>query len=100
MLLLVGSPSGSAGKESACSAGDWVLIPGSGRSPGKRNGKPTPGLLPEEFQGQRSLAGYGPWDYKELDLTERQLSHLIKEQTTFLCVNECGLAKNPHVKCK
>ena len=38
MLLLVGFPRGSAGKESACSAGDWVLIPGSGRSPGKRNG--------------------------------------------------------------
>ena len=38
MLLLVGSPSGSAGKESARSAGDWALIPGLGRSPGKRNG--------------------------------------------------------------
>ena len=29
-----------AGKESACSSGDPCLIPGSGRSPGKRNGYP------------------------------------------------------------
>ena len=27
-------------KESACNAGDPVLIPGSGRSPGKGNGNP------------------------------------------------------------
>ena len=31
-------PGGSDGKESACSAGDLGLIPGSGRSPGEGNG--------------------------------------------------------------
>src|SRR5574339_1058885 len=31
---------GSAGKESACNAGDWGSIPGSGRSPGEGNGNP------------------------------------------------------------
>jgi len=31
---------GSDGKESAYNAGDQGLIPGSGRSPGKRNGNP------------------------------------------------------------
>ena len=35
-----GFPGGSAGKESACSAGDPGLIPGWGRSPGERNGNP------------------------------------------------------------
>ena len=35
-----GSPCGSAGKESACNAGDLGLIPGSGRSPGGENGYP------------------------------------------------------------
>ena len=30
-------PSGSAGKESACNAGDLGLIPGLGRSPGGRH---------------------------------------------------------------
>ena len=33
-------PGGSAGKESACNAGDLSLIPGSGRSPGEGNGNP------------------------------------------------------------
>ena len=32
-----GFPSGSEGKESACSAEDLGLIPGSGRSPGEGN---------------------------------------------------------------
>ena len=31
---------GSDDKESACSAGDWGLIPGPGRSPGERKGYP------------------------------------------------------------
>ena len=30
----------------------------------------TPVFLPGEFQGQRSLAGYSPWNYKESDMTE------------------------------
>jgi len=27
-------------------------------------------FLPEEFHGQRSLAGYSPWGHKELDTTK------------------------------
>ena len=50
-------PCGSAGKESACNAGDLGLIPGLGRFPG-------------EVHGQRSLAGNSPWDYKKLDMTD------------------------------
>ena len=33
-------PGGSVGKETACNAGDLGSAPGSGRSPGERNGKP------------------------------------------------------------
>ena len=33
-------PCGSAGKESACNAGDLGSIPGLGRSPGEGNGNP------------------------------------------------------------
>ena len=36
----MGFPCGSAGKESACNAGDLGLIPGLGRSPGKGKGYP------------------------------------------------------------
>ena len=35
-----GFPGGLDGKESACSAGEQVSIPGLGRSPGEGNGNP------------------------------------------------------------
>ena len=35
-----------------------------------RKWKPTLVFLPEESHGQRSLAGYGSWDGKELDTTK------------------------------
>ena len=44
----MGLPSGSDGKESSCNAGDPGSIPGSGGSPGERNGLPTPVFLPGE----------------------------------------------------
>jgi len=40
------------------------------KSPWRREWLPTPVILPREFHGQRSLAGYNPWGYKELDKTE------------------------------
>ena len=36
----MGVPGVSDGKEITCSVGDLVLIPGSGRSSGERNGYP------------------------------------------------------------
>ena len=44
---------------------DVVLITGSGRSPGRRNGKPTPVFLTGESHGQRSLEAYSPYSHKE-----------------------------------
>ena len=38
--VFLGFPSGSAGKESACNAGDLGSIPGFGRSPGEGKGYP------------------------------------------------------------
>ena len=55
---LKGFPDGSAGKESACNAGDASLIPGSGRSPGGGKWQPTPVFLPEKSHGQRRLSDY------------------------------------------
>ena len=37
-IVTQGFPGSSEGKESACNAGDWGLIPGSGRSPGEGTG--------------------------------------------------------------
>ena len=35
-----------------------------------RKWQPTPVFVPGKFHGQRSLAGYSPWGYKELDTAE------------------------------
>ena len=56
-------PGGSAGKESTCNVGHLGLIPGLGRSPGGGHGNTSCHLfLPGESHGQRSLAGYSPWN--------------------------------------
>ena len=60
-----GFPGSSAGKESACNAGDLGLIPGLGRSPGEGKGL-TPVSWPGELHGL-----YRPWGRKESDTTER-----------------------------
>ena len=59
--------------------GDLCSIPGSGRSPGEGNGKPTPVFLPGKSHGWRSLVGYGPRGHKESDTTEQRyfLSFLV-----------------------
>ena len=37
----------------------------------RRKWQPPPVFLPEEFHGQRSLAGYHPWVHKESDTNEQ-----------------------------
>ena len=39
--------------------------------PWRKKWLPTPGFLPGDFHGQRSLVGYSPWSRKKLDTTER-----------------------------
>ena len=46
-LPIQGFPGGSDGKEPACNAGDWGLIPGLGRSPGGGQGNPLQYSSPE-----------------------------------------------------
>ena len=43
----------------------WV-----GKIPWRRTQQLTPGFLPGESHGQRSLADYSPWGHKESDMTE------------------------------
>ena len=59
--LFFSFPGGSDGKEFVCNAGDSGSIPGSGRSPGEGNGKPTAVFLPGESHGQRCLVDCSPW---------------------------------------
>ena len=63
--VFLGFPGGSAGKESACNAGDLGSIPGLGRSSWRREQLSIPVFWPGEFQGL-----YSPWGHKESDTTE------------------------------
>ena len=53
-------PCDSAGKESACSTGDWV-----GKIPWRKERLPPPVFWPGEIHGL-----YSPWGCKESDTTE------------------------------
>jgi len=64
--VFLGVHCGSAGKESACNAGDL-----SWEDPLEKERLPIPAFWPGEFHGLHS-----PWDLKESDMTE-QLSHKL-----------------------
>ena len=68
LMIYMGFPGGSDGKESTCNAGDLGSIPGLGRSRGEGKGYPLQYYCLEKSHGQRSLVG--PWGHKELDMTE------------------------------
>ena len=72
---ILGFPSDSDGKESTCHVRDLGSIPGLGRSPGGGHCKPLQYSCLENPHGQRSLAGYSPWDHKESDTTEWLSKH-------------------------
>ena len=59
-------------------AGDGRLSPWVGKISWRRAWQHTPVFLPEEFHGQKNLAGYSPWDCTELDMTERK--HVVPYQ--------------------
>ena len=59
-----GFPAGLVGKESTCKAGDLGWTPGSGRSSGGGHGNQLQYSCLENLHGQRSLAGYSPWDHQ------------------------------------
>ena len=54
-------------KKLPTNARDPGLIPGE--DPLEEEMATHSSILPGEFHGQRSQAGYLPWDYKELDKT-------------------------------
>ena len=64
-FLEMGFPCGSAGKESACNAGDLGSIPGLGRSSGEGKGYPL------QYSGLENPRDYSPWGRKESDTTEQ-----------------------------
>ena len=75
-------PDGSAIKNLPASVGDPGLIPRSGRSPGKGNDNPFRCSCLRNPMGERSLAGYSPWDLKR---TRYDL--VTKQQQPYVCVH-------------
>ena len=71
-------PDNSAGKESACNAGNLASIPGLIRCLGGGHGNPLQYSCLENPHGQRSLAGYNLWSCKESDMTEQLSTHTFK----------------------
>ena len=71
--VFLGFPGGSDGKESTCNVGDLGSIPGLETSSGGGHGNLLQYFCLENAHGQRSLAGYSPWDLKE-SVTTEQLS--------------------------
>ena len=53
---------------------DADLIPGLGRCPGEGNGNSPLVFLPGKSYGQRSLAGYSPWNHKYMSYIANYIS--------------------------
>ena len=69
----IGPPRWLSGKEFTCEFRSQRRLrfdPWIKKLPWWRAGQPTSVFLPGESHGQRSLAGYSPWDHKELCTTE------------------------------
>ena len=81
LLALGGFPGGSAGKESACSAGDLGSIPGLGRSSGGN-------VYPLQYSGLENSMDCIVRGATESDTTE-QLSHIA---STLLPVHRSALS--------
>ena len=76
----LGLPWGLSGKESACSAGNWGLIPRLGKIPWMRKWQPALVFLPGKSPGQRSLMGYRVlWGLNKL-LGENCAQHILNVQ--------------------
>ena len=78
IMHLMGFPGGSDGKESACSAGDTGSIPGSGRSPGERNGYPLQYSCLEKSMGREAWQATVHGVAKKTE----QLTHKSKDKKT------------------
>ena len=62
LTIYLGFPGGSDSKESACSAGDMSLTPGSRRSPGEGNGNPL------QHSGLENAMDRGAWQIQPMGL--------------------------------
>ena len=97
----LGSPGGASSEEPACQFRGHKRLgfdPWVGRIPWRRAWQCTPGFLPGESQGQRSLEGYSPWGHTDLATTEPHarkpseivtiITHILHRKTLRLTVTK------------
>ena len=77
MCVYMGFLGGSAGKKSACNAGDLDSFPGLGRSPGEGKGYPL------QYSGLKSSMDSIVPEMAESDTTEQFPFHLFPHYTAF-----------------
>ena len=72
LIIHMGFPGGTSGKEPTCQCGDMRgrFNPWVGKIPWRKAWQPTQVFLPRKSRGQRILVGYSPYGHKELDMTE------------------------------
>ena len=74
IITWLGFPEGTSGKEPACQYRRHQrhgFDPRVRKIPRRMEWQSTPVFMPGESQGQRSLAGCGPWGRRESDRTEQ-----------------------------
>ena len=104
--LVPGFPCSSAGKESACNAGDPGSILGLGRSLGGGHGNPFQYSCLENSHGQRSLVGRSPRGCNVLDMIKQlstshqasQLSFELYISIPILLLDALGLGSRSRFK--
>ena len=75
----------SESKQSTCQCRRDRLDSWVGKIPWRREWQTTPGFLPGESHGLRSLVGYSPWGRREPDTTEWLILSLVTDRAESLC---------------
>ena len=83
-FLSIWLPRWLSGKESSCQRSICKFDPWVGKIPWSRKWQPIPVFLSGKSHGQRSMTGYSPWGYKELDTTERLGTHTERHTHIYL----------------
>ena len=88
MLQIKGFPGSSDSKESACSAGNPDLIPGSGRCPGEGNGNPL------QYSCLENPMDRGAWRATVLAVAKSWTQHYAADHTSKLLLPSNILSSN------
>ena len=83
--MFLGFLGGSAGKESACNAGDISLTSGLGRYPGGGNGNPLQDSCLEDSMDRGAWKAAVQGVAKEPDMNEHTLTKVSKEHQDIVC---------------